>query len=109
MYRIIKIDGTELGVTDSVKYIKIGASGDFAFASEKDAIGVAFNSVAYNLVGHTEIADAETVVVSSVDGGEYMTPMSKTVEAEQMITDLDIANIEAQQAITELELMILGG
>lgn len=109
MYRIIKIDGTELGITDSVNYIKIGASGDFAFAPEEDAIGVAFNSVAYNLVGHTEIADAETVVVSSVDGGAYMTPMSKTVEAEQMITDLDIANIEAQQAITELELMILGG
>jgi len=26
-----------------------------------------------------------------------------------MITELDIANIEAQQAITELELMILEG
>lgn len=109
MYRIIKIDGTEIGVTDSVNYIKIGASGDFSSASKDDAIGVAFNSVAYNLVGHTEIADTETVVVSSVDGGAYMTPMSKTVEAEQMITELDIANIEAQQVITELELMILGG
>lgn len=109
MFRIIKIDGTELGITDSVNYIKIGSSGSFASATEKDAVGVAFDSVAYNLVGHHKIEGAETVVVSSVDGGVYMTPMSKTVEAEQMITDLDIANIEAQQAITELELMILGG
>lgn len=109
MYRIIKIDGTELGVTDSVNYIKIGASGDFTTAAEADAIGVAFNSTPYNLMWYSDIEGAETVIVSKVDGGVYMTPMSKTVEAEQMITDLDIANIEAQQAITELELMILGG
>lgn len=41
MYRIIKIDGTELGITDSVNYIKIGASGDLTNATETDAIGVA--------------------------------------------------------------------
>jgi len=109
MYRIIKIDGTELGVTDSVNYIRIGASGSFTTATVKDAVGVAFNSIPYNLIGHNEIADADTVVVSQVDSGAYMTPMSKTIEAEQMITELDIANIEAQQAITELELMILEG
>ena len=109
MFRIIKIDGTELGITDSVNYIKISDDGCFANATSHDAIGVAFNSIAYNLIGHTDIDGAETVIVSSVDGGAYMTPISKTIEAEQMITDLDIANIEAQQAITELELMILGG
>ena len=70
MYRIIKIDGTELGITDSVNYIKIGASGSFTAATEIDAIGVAFQSVAYNLVGHEEIADAETVVISKIDSGE---------------------------------------
>lgn len=79
MYRIIKIDGTELGITDSVNYIKIGASGDFAFAPEEAAIGVAFNSVAYNLVGHTEIADAETVVVSPIDGGAEMHSIASTI------------------------------
>lgn len=109
MYQIFKIDGTELGVTDSVNYIKIGSSGCFAPAKYEDAIGVAFNSVAYNLVGHTDIQDADTVVVCVIDSGSYMTPMNKTIEAEQAITELDISNIEAQQAITELELMILGG
>ena len=39
MYRIIKIDGTELGITDSVNYIKIGSSGDLTNATETDAIG----------------------------------------------------------------------
>lgn len=69
MYRIIKIDGTELGITDSVNYIKIGESGSFTIATEEDAIGVAFDSVAYNLAEHNEIEGAETVVVSKVDGG----------------------------------------
>ena len=69
MYRIIKIDGTELGVTDSVNYIKISENGCFTNATAEDAVGVAFNSVAYNLVGHNEIEEADTVVVSKVDGG----------------------------------------
>lgn len=69
MYRIIKIDGTELGVTDSVNYIKISENGCFTNATAQDAVGVAFNSVAYNLVGHNEIKEADTVVVSKIDGG----------------------------------------
>lgn len=69
MYRIIKIDGTELGVTDSVNYIKISENGCFTNAIAEDAVGVAFNSVAYNLVGHNEIEEADTVVVSKIDGG----------------------------------------
>jgi len=79
MYRIIKIDGTELGITDSVNYIKIGSSGSFTPAAKNEAIGVAFNSVAYNLVGHTEIADAETVVVSSIDGGAEVGNLANTI------------------------------
>ena len=35
MYRIIKIDGTELGVTDSVNYIKISENGCFTNTTEK--------------------------------------------------------------------------
>lgn len=69
MYRIIKIDGTELGVTDSVNYIKISENGCFTNATAEDAVCVAFNSVAYNLVGHNEIEEADTVVVSKIDGG----------------------------------------
>ena len=40
MYRIIKIDGTELGITDSVNYIRYGDGGCFTTATRKDAIGV---------------------------------------------------------------------
>lgn len=72
MYRIIKIDGTELGITDSVNYIRYGDGGCFTTATRKDAIGVAFKSVAYNLVGHEDIEGADTVVVSEIDGGQEL-------------------------------------
>lgn len=78
MYRIIKIDGTELGITDAVRYIKIGA-GCFTNATEDTAIGVAFQGVAYNLVGHNDIEDAETVVVSRIDGGAEMNNITNTI------------------------------
>lgn len=109
MYRIIKTDGTELGAVDSVLYIRTGSSGDYAPTTREKATGVAYNGTVYNLVGHNEIPDAETVVVSATDTGDYMTPLSVNARTEQGITDLDIANIEAQQMITELDLRILEG
>lgn len=71
MYRIIKTDGTELGMTDSVMYIKIGESGCFTPCSVDEAIGVAFESEPYNLLGHEEIENADTVIVSECDGGAF--------------------------------------
>lgn len=70
MYRIINIaDGKELGAVDHVTYIKVGSSGSYIFAGQEDAVGVALNGTPYNLVGHDEIQDADTVIVSEFDGG----------------------------------------
>ena len=88
MFRIIKIDGTELGITDSVNYIKIGESGDYATASEQDAIGIAFNSEPYNLLGHEDIEGADTVIVSNVHGGNMV------YEQRNLIDELIIAALE---------------
>lgn len=87
MFRIIKIDGTELGVTDSVNYIKIDVSGSFTTANAEDAIGVAFNSVAYNLVGHSMIEGAETVVVSRVDAGTMISELASYTELAAAIRE----------------------
>jgi hypothetical protein len=79
MYRIIKIDGIELGITDSVTYIKIGSSGCFTITGKEDAIGIAFHSVPYNLVGHSDIDGAETVVVCTIDGGAEVNGLLNTI------------------------------
>ena len=70
MYRIIKRDGTVLGITDAPAYIKYGESGCFTTATKEDAIGVAYDSVPYNLLGHEDIPGAETVLVREMDAGE---------------------------------------
>ena len=88
MYRIIKIDGTELGITDSVTYIKISESGSYVNATEEDAIGVAFNSEPYNLIGHEDIEGADTVVVSKTDGG------SMVYEQQTLVDELILAALE---------------
>lgn len=80
MYKIIKMDGTELGLTDSVQYIKVNENGSYSPAMEKDAfgvayidaVGVAYRGVVYNLDGHNEIPDAETVVITEIDAGDVL-------------------------------------
>lgn len=89
MFRIIKVDGTELGMTDSVLYIKIGSSGSFAPCSANEAIGVAFNSEPYNLFGHEEIDGADTVIVSVCDGGALVAHQRDLVD-ELILSALEV-------------------
>ncbi len=82
MYRITSINtGANLGAVDKVVYIKIGESGDFAPTTEDKAIGVALNSVAYNLAGHEEIEGADTVVVSEFDGGALVAEQQRIIDS----------------------------
>lgn len=73
MYRIIKTDGTELGVTDSVRYIKIAKNGCFVTCPANEAVGIAYKSKPYNLFGHTEITNKDTVIVTECDSGTMVT------------------------------------
>lgn len=87
MYRIIKTDGTELGITDQVTYIKFGANGCFTNATVEDAIGVAFNSAPYNLFGHNEIEETDTVIVSQIDGGAAVGSLLETINVLLGVTE----------------------
>lgn len=87
MYRIIRDDGVELGITDSVLFITIADNGCFVPTTEENAIGVAFKSVAYNLVGHTEISGAETVLVAHSDVGDVIAEMATYAEMAAAIRE----------------------
>ena len=72
MYRIIKVsDGTEIGVTE--------------------AIGVAYNCIPYNLIGHDEIEGADTVVVSEIDGGAVLAKQGNLVD-DLILSALGVQN-----------------
>ncbi|MBE6606892.1 MAG: hypothetical protein E7635_07670 [Ruminococcaceae bacterium] len=75
MYKITKTDGTELGVTDSVLYIKINDNKSYSPASAEEAVGIAYCNTAYNLIGYEEIAGAETVIISEVDAGQVFSEL----------------------------------
>ena len=80
MYRIITTDGTELGITEAVNYIKIHSNGCFVPTTRGEAIGVAFQSIPYNLLGREEIVDAKTVIVSEIDGGSHIFSHQSSIE-----------------------------
>lgn len=88
MYRIIRVsDGAEIGVTDDLVFIRYGNSGCFVPTEHDLAIGVAYGGVAYNLVGFSEIEDAETVVVSKFDTAEIVKEMASYSELAAAIRE----------------------
>lgn len=87
MYKVIKSDGTELGVTDSVLFIKVSPEGTYIEATENEAAGVAFEGTAYNLPGHSEIADADTVILAPITLGEYIKEQNAKWERMQAGVD----------------------
>ena len=123
MFRIIKTDGTELGVAESVNYIKIHENGCFTTATKDDAIGVAYSSIPYNLIGHEDIVDAETVVVYEIDGGNEINAIvaknnlinAQLAEVDEIAIELyeaglmqDAINAEQDEAIIEIYEMMGG-
>ena len=97
MYRIINTNGLTIGMTDSVNYIKFGNSGCYTIASEAEAIGVAYKSVPYNLIGHNEIEGADTVVVIKEDVGFYIMEMLKNKANIDYISMMTGVNIPSEE------------
>lgn len=72
MYILVTTKGVELGVTEEVRYIKRSDNGSFVRTDKEDAIGVAYDSQPYNLLGHEEIEGADTVIVKEADINEII-------------------------------------
>lgn len=109
MYRIININGTELGNTDIVNYIRIGKSGCFVPTNKKNAIGVAYKGTPYNLAGFNVIENAETVIVVEIDSGATIDGLHQSVcensehlaEADEIAIDLYESNLMLETICVE--------
>lgn len=101
MYRIIKIDGTELGLTDEVEYIRVNDNtGNFIPCKIEEATGVAFNGVAYGMIGRSGVVGEDTVVVSKIDGGDSIFALQHGVlDNTEMLLNMQYEN----------DLKIIGG
>ena len=106
MYRIININGTELGNTDTVNYIRIGKSGCFVPTNKKNAIGVAYKGTPYNLMGSDVIENAETVIIVEIDSGTTIDNLSQSVgENSEHLAEADEMAIELYEANLALEIV----
>lgn len=121
MYQII-INNEIKGFCEKPRFIKIKPeTGVYIEAKLDEAIGVAFNGVAYNLVGHNEISDMPQVVVSELDGAECVfkdgikiTACENNVfEVESALCELDTVSDERMNnielALCELDEIVNGG
>lgn len=75
-------------MVDKVLYIKVTESGSFAPCAQEDAVGVAVNSTAYNLLGHDDIEGAETVIVSHCDGAALVANQQRVLD-NMLVTMLE--------------------
>ncbi len=101
-----KQNNAVIALVEMPNWVCVLDNGTYGLCEYDSAEGVSIDGTVYNLPGHSISTNGE-ISYELVETGSYI--MQKNIDTEQMITDLDIANIEAQQAITELELMTLGG
>lgn len=102
MDRIIRIDGTELGLTDEARYIKYGSCGQFVQATRAEAIGVAFKNSVYNLLGHNDIAEAETVIVSRASTADELTAQRADLAEQKNVAAITFVSLAEKGDIDEV-------
>ena len=102
MNRIIKTDGTELCLVDKARYIKRSDYGVFVEAERKDAIGVAVKGVVYNLLGHDEIAGADTVLVSDASTAEELTAQRADLAEQKNVAAITFVSLAEKGDIDEV-------
>lgn len=102
MDRIIRIDGTELGLTDEARYIKYGSCGQFVQTTRAEAIGVAFKNNVYNLLGHNDIAEAETVIVSRASTADELTAQKAELSVQRDVASITFVSLAEKGDIDEV-------
>ena len=102
MDRIIRIDGTELCLVDKARYIKRSSYGAFVEAERKDAIGVAVKGVVYNLLGHDEIAGADTVLVSDASTADELTAQRADLDEQKNVAAITFVSLAEKGDIDEV-------
>lgn len=85
------VNGIVIALVQDPVWVNLLNNGTYGLCTYDDAQGVVLNGVVYNMPGHN-IAPTEEIEYEIIESGTYI--MQKDIETEQMLTDLDIANIE---------------
>lgn len=88
MFRIITLNGVELGLTDKPRYISKGASGSYVETEKEKARGISYKGTIYNLVGKPSIGGTETVIVVGSSNAEEFERQEEKARVRQSIADI---------------------
>ena len=98
IYRIVTTDGVEIGFAENINYIMINSRNKCFNACKKEkAIGIAYKGIPYNLIGHSDIPGAATVIIRPDDYGARITALREANEA------LEEANVALQAQLAETD------
>lgn len=76
MYKILSDTNQVMGYVDKPNYIKIAENGDILPAAPVEAVGLNYQGVLYNLLGHSDIEGASTAYASMVTETELLTMLN---------------------------------
>ena len=103
MYKIIK-DGTTIGLTEFLTYIKQHDNGCFVLCPEPEASGIAFDGKVYHLLGREALEGVSTIMLEEVDAGSEITK-AKEMNGIVFVTLAEAGSIDdakhGASAITE--------
>lgn len=96
IYSITTTKGVVIGFTEEINYIRINSRNKcFNPCDKKHAIGIAYKGKPYNLAGHNDIPNTETVVVRPDDYGARLTALKEeNAKLRQQLEETDEAAIE---------------
>ena len=81
MYKILTDTNQVMGYTDKPNYIKIAENGDVLPAEPVEAVGLNYQGVLYNLLGHSDIEGASTAYASMVTETELLQILNSSTTA----------------------------
>ena len=100
MYKIIKMDGTEIGLTEKANYIRKHTNGCYILCDKAYAQGVAYNGTPYSIGGLPEL---ERVILSEMDGGTLITN-AEQINAITFVTLAEAGSIDEVTAGEHVDL-----
>lgn len=77
MFRINK-DGACIGMTEAPNYITQAENGSYVLCPEPQASGIAFEGVAYHLLGRSPMEGLETIALEETDAGAEIVRATET-------------------------------
>ncbi len=104
MYKILSTDGTQIAVTEEIRYIRKHSNGAYVQTDADTAEGVAVNGTAYSIIGQEPLDGAEeTVIIREFDGASALIEAEAKLAYLAMMAGIDFDLEDTTEEVKEDE------